>query len=110
LHLLQALRQLQASFAVGVLRLIEEAQFSFSRVPGREFVRVEKCCESACCVSICTFFYSFPLGLTSWLNNKIAYERETSMVPNKVSYRSMGTTGDPVPVDQRDVPVNHFTG
>jgi hypothetical protein len=28
----------------------------------------------------------------------------------KVSYRSMGTTGDPVPVGQRDVPVNHFTG
>jgi hypothetical protein len=29
---------------------------------------------------------------------------------NKVSYRSMGTTGDPVPVGQRDVPVNHYTG
>jgi hypothetical protein len=28
----------------------------------------------------------------------------------KASYRSMGTTGDPVPVGQRDVPVNHFTG
>ena len=31
-------------------------------------------------------------------------------VINKASYRSMGTTGDPVPVGQRDVPVNHFTG
>ncbi len=29
---------------------------------------------------------------------------------SKASYRSMGTTGDPVPVGQRDVPVNHFTG
>jgi hypothetical protein len=29
---------------------------------------------------------------------------------SKSSYRSMGTTGDPVPVGQRDVPVNHFTG
>ena len=28
----------------------------------------------------------------------------------KVSYRSMVTTGDPVPVGQWDVPVNHFTG
>ena len=28
----------------------------------------------------------------------------------KTSYRSMGTTGDPVPVGQRDVPVNYFTG
>ena len=25
-------------------------------------------------------------------------------------YRSMDTTGDPVPVGQRDLPVNHFTG
>ena len=28
----------------------------------------------------------------------------------KACYRSVGTTGDPVPVGQRDVPVNHFTG
>lgn len=27
----------------------------------------------------------------------------------KACYRSMGTTGEPVPVGQRDVPVNHFT-
>ncbi len=33
-----------------------------------------------------------------------------SQVVSKASYRSMGTTGDPVPVGQRDVPVNHFTG
>jgi hypothetical protein len=31
-------------------------------------------------------------------------------IASKASYRSMGTTGDPVPVGQRDVPVNHFTG
>jgi hypothetical protein len=42
---------------LGVLRSIEEAQFSFSRIPGREFVRVEKRCESTCCVSICAFGY-----------------------------------------------------
>ena len=40
---------------------------------------------------------------------------DTSLVSHKIlgtkaSYRSMGTTGDPVPVGQRDVPVNHFTG
>ena len=28
----------------------------------------------------------------------------------KACYRSMGTTDDPVPVGQRSVPVNHFTG
>ncbi len=28
----------------------------------------------------------------------------------KVSYRSIVTTGDPVPVGQWDVPVNHSTG
>jgi hypothetical protein len=28
----------------------------------------------------------------------------------KSSYRYMVTTGDPVPVDQWDVPMNHFTG
>ena len=28
----------------------------------------------------------------------------------KKFYRSMDTAGDPVPVGQRDVPVNHFTG
>ncbi len=31
-----------------------------------------------------------------------------SRLSTKASYRSMGTTGDPV--GQRDVPVNHFTG
>ncbi len=29
---------------------------------------------------------------------------------NKASYRSMGTTGDPVPVGHRDGPDHHFTG
>ncbi len=29
---------------------------------------------------------------------------------NKVSYRSMGTTGDPVPSGHRDGPDHHFTG
>jgi hypothetical protein len=28
----------------------------------------------------------------------------------KVSYRSMGTTGDPVPSGHRDGPDHHFTG
>jgi hypothetical protein len=35
---------------------------------------------------------------------------ELMYIAIKASYRSMGTTGDPVPVGQRDVPVNHFTG
>jgi hypothetical protein len=43
---------------------------------------------------------SLIIQLTGW--NKL--------VGCKASYRSMGTTGDPVPVGQRDVPVNHFTG
>ncbi len=37
-------------------------------------------------------------------------KRVADIVVSKASYRSMGTTGDPVPVGQRDVPVNHFTG
>ncbi len=52
------------------------------------------------------------------LDRWVPKERETvcsvvtdgSTVTTKASYRSMGTTGDPVPVGQRDVPVNHFTG
>jgi len=32
------------------------------------------------------------------------------LMETKVCYRSMDTTGDPVPVGQWDVPVNHFTG
>ena len=32
-----------------------------------------------------------------------------TLLESKTCYRSMGTTGDPIPVGQRDVPVNHFT-
>ncbi len=32
------------------------------------------------------------------------------LVKIKASYRSMGTTGDPVPVGHRDGPDHHFTG
>ena len=38
------------------------------------------------------------------------FHQYTTNIPNRECYRSMGTTGDPVPVGQRDVPVNHFTG
>ncbi len=34
----------------------------------------------------------------------------TKLVMTKASYRSMGTTGDPVPVGHRDGPDHHFTG
>jgi hypothetical protein len=45
--------------------------------------------------------------LTVWKEDKSG---AWGCVQAKASYRSMGTTGDPVPVGQRDVPVNHFTG
>ena len=51
------------------------------------------------------------LGLTGG-NNIPPFETTTIItrrMSTKACYRSMGTTGDPVPVGQRDVPVNHFT-
>jgi len=39
-------------------------------------------------------------------------ERYWVLIPGlmKTCYRSMGTTGDPIPSGHRNVPVNHFTG
>ena len=59
-------------------------------------------------------FYSYRLigKLTIFLHlQEFSFGKPTVVSStSKVSYRSMDTTGDPVPVGQWDVPVNHFTG
>ena len=40
----------------------------------------------------------------------VEIQSKLQFVMFKASYRSMGTTGDPVPVGHRDGPDHHFTG